>query len=74
MIAKHNEIPFSYFKKIRKAVSKYEKILHSRNSLDDKEGKDLMGCDRSTQWNVIVAIKKSNYEDHVGDMEKMWIL
>lgn len=45
-------------KKNRKAVSKYEKIFHSRNNLDDQAGKDLMGCDRSTQWNNIVAIEK----------------
>lgn len=59
MIDKHNDISFSYKKKKnRKAVSKYEKIFHSRNNLDDQAGKDLMGKDRLTQWNNRVAIEK----------------
>lgn len=37
-------------------MSKYGKMFHSRNSLDGHKGKDLMGCDRLTQWNIIVAI------------------
>lgn len=34
---------------------RYGKMFHSSNSQDDHEGKDLMGCDSSTQWNIIVA-------------------
>lgn len=43
---------------IRKALSKHGKMFHSRDSLDDHKGKDLMDCGESTQWNIIAAIFK----------------
>lgn len=71
VVDKHDENSIQLFKKLKTAVLKYGEMFHSRNSQDDHEGKDLMGCDRSTQWNIIVAIKsRSNYGDHVGTRKK----
>lgn len=72
---KHNEMSLNYEKEIRKAMLKYGNMSHSRKSRDDHEGKYLMGCDRSTQWNIIEAReKRGDYEDHIGIWKKCWIL